>query len=313
MGVEVLHNPQSIGSVGGGVVKLRHPHHLQTLLVNHRPQVLLTRPESEGYDYGSMRDGVDAWFTAVFNANMVGIHWYHEIANEPNHNREVHKEDPTQWFVQARALLRDTSVPHTHLLLPGLQPHVGTAAWAEAYDSLQREFPRVGRAGHIYFQGASNILGGISEGLNQMSHKPGWITEFNDSGFDTTQVRVHNCVAMLDHLESQPNILGAVLFSHETWVDEAGVQFGYSIDHQRYIINSVVQTQAPPPVERPPTMDRFTKYPQGPGIESAMRARGDVPTGREWYPTPDVAIAFGEQAQYVYDKETNTVRVLPFE
>jgi hypothetical protein len=51
----------------------------------------------------------------------------------------------------------------------------------------------------------------------------------------------------------------------------------------------------------------------GPGVLDAMQANHDEPRTNESYITPDVSQTYGRDALYVYYKEDNAVRRLPFD
>lgn len=116
-------------------------------------------------------------------------------------------------------------------------------------------------------------------------------------------------VAWFENLYRYPYVIGGTPF---LWEDPTGAHRSNDWSRNPALIERVRNQSKRPVVQNINGGHTMAEFQVGPGIAAKMREHNDTPATNEWYPMPDVAMAFGTSgAMYVYVKSTNTNHRFP--
>lgn len=249
-GVECIDTIAGIEHVAPQAVKLRRPWLLGPLLQAHPGvQIVVTRPESEGLDAGAMIDGYRAWHQAFAAVGRMDLWGPHELSNEINH--EGHDEYWQRQYAgiasyAAEAISAINALcdeygagVRSRLRLGGLTPFRRTGETVALHRTIT-DTTGVAPAAHAYFQGRDQVEVGLWEGWLQVYRRPGRIiTEMNDSSVGLDMATRTDNTILAFRRAAEMGFAMAILFALDPWVDPLGVQYAYSHDQQRRILEAV--------------------------------------------------------------------------
>jgi len=259
-GVEVISAPNGLDIVAPTAIKLREPGLLWAVPAGVK---IITRPRSEGLDSGAIYDGFSMWHNALKDDPR----WLlHEISNEiqhPNHDAfwaakggiGAYRNEATVGFSQIASDFGPNWI--ARCALGGLRVPQDLTEVLTIYTRLQDDFSDLKRCAHVYWQGANDevvtsarINDAIWDGKRQLGFRPGYISEYGDSGSLEIAVRVNRCKVAHIRMHEEPLILGDFLFANDPWQDPDGIQHAFSPAQQHEILYAV--PQQPEPVPLPP-------------------------------------------------------------
>jgi len=303
-GVEILESIGSIAELQPSVIKARHPEQLGAILEACPKARIYTRPPTEGYYKQEIIDGYRAWEQAFAQASA-GQRWDgHALGNEPNHSGGPWREDGYGWY-RAELIAALFELPASHLLhLPGLVRFTNTGSWIAMYAGVQEGRPWLRRASHAYSQASGADI--VAASWEQPAFL---VDEFNHSGANLDDAsRVQACIEAVQQWAREGQIQAAILFCHTSWKDGNGVEYAFSLEDQRRILNAVAQQQ-PTPQEEPTMPD---DYALGQGFRDEMDRRGVTPASDQidWNGPAGhhLGVAMDDQGSlYLYTPKTGVV------